>query len=93
LKYKAMNVIARFFGNDAVANAVMPVLYGKTAPRNAVRGRFRHSMRSAGARIGGKDIGAPVTAEKRGTRCPRAELITSRRRRTVAAEQMRFASR
>ena len=50
--------------------------------------RFRHSMRSAGARIGGKDIGAPVTAEKQGTRRPRAELITSRRRRTVTAEPL-----
>jgi 3-oxoadipate enol-lactonase len=31
LKYKAMNVVARFFGNGAVARAVMPVLHGKTA--------------------------------------------------------------
>ena len=45
-------------------------------------------MGRAGARIGGKDIGAPVTAEKQGTRRPRAELITSRRCRTVAAEPL-----
>ena len=37
LKYKAMNVIARFFGNGAVANAVMPVLYGKTALSDPAR--------------------------------------------------------
>jgi 3-oxoadipate enol-lactonase len=41
LKYKAMNVVARFFGNGAVANAVMPVLHGKTALSDPARSAER----------------------------------------------------
>jgi 3-oxoadipate enol-lactonase len=44
-KYKAMNVIGRFFGNGAVANAVMPVLYGKTALSDPARAAERITWR------------------------------------------------
>jgi 3-oxoadipate enol-lactonase len=44
-KYKAMNVIARFFGNAAVANAVMPALYGKTALSDPARAAERIAWR------------------------------------------------
>jgi 3-oxoadipate enol-lactonase len=37
LKYKAMNVFARFFSMGPVAKAVMPVLYGKTALADPAR--------------------------------------------------------
>jgi 3-oxoadipate enol-lactonase len=37
LKYKTMNVIARLFGIGVVANAVMPVLYGKSALSDRTR--------------------------------------------------------
>jgi len=36
-----MNVIARFFGNGAVAKAVMPVMYGKTALSDPARAAER----------------------------------------------------
>ena len=45
LKYKAMNVIARFFGNEAVANAVMQTLYGKTALSDPARAAERIAWR------------------------------------------------
>jgi 3-oxoadipate enol-lactonase len=45
LKYKVMNVIARLFGNDAVAKAVMPVLYGKTALSDPARAAERIAWR------------------------------------------------
>jgi pimeloyl-ACP methyl ester carboxylesterase len=45
LKYKAMNVIARFFGNDVVAKAVMPVLYGKTVLSDPARAAERIAWR------------------------------------------------
>jgi 3-oxoadipate enol-lactonase len=45
LKYKAMNVIARFFGNGTVTNAVMPVLYGKTALSDPARASERVAWR------------------------------------------------
>jgi 3-oxoadipate enol-lactonase len=46
LKYRAMNVVARFFGNGAVANAVMPVLYGKTALSDPTRAGERAAWRT-----------------------------------------------
>jgi 3-oxoadipate enol-lactonase len=45
LKYKAMNVIARFFGNEAVADAVMQVLHGKTALSDPARAAERLAWR------------------------------------------------
>jgi 3-oxoadipate enol-lactonase len=45
LKYKAMNVIARFFGNGAVAKGVMLVLYGKTALSDPARAAERIAWR------------------------------------------------
>jgi 3-oxoadipate enol-lactonase len=44
-KYKAMNVIARFFGNQAVAGAVMQALYGKTALSDPTRAADRMAWR------------------------------------------------
>jgi pimeloyl-ACP methyl ester carboxylesterase len=37
LKYKAMNIIARFFGMGSVVKAIMPALYGKTALTDPAR--------------------------------------------------------
>jgi len=44
-KYKAMNVVARFFGNEAVADAVTQVLYGKTALSDPARAAERIAWR------------------------------------------------
>lgn len=46
LKYRAMNVFARFFGMGPVAPAIMPALYGKTALADPARVAERLAWRN-----------------------------------------------
>jgi 3-oxoadipate enol-lactonase len=42
LKYKALNIIIRYFGLGLVVKAIMPALYGKTALKDPARATERH---------------------------------------------------
>jgi len=46
LKYRVLNLIARFFGVGLVTNAVMPIMFGKTVLRDHNRAAERLAWRS-----------------------------------------------
>jgi 3-oxoadipate enol-lactonase len=45
LKYQMLNLIARFFGTGLVINAVMPIMFGKTALNDGTRAHERSTWR------------------------------------------------